>query len=29
MKGTKQLNQIKEDNKKQLKNYLNMIKIMH
>lgn len=29
MKGTKQLDQIKEDNKKQLKNYLNMIKIMH
>ena len=26
MKGTKQLDQIKEDNKKQLKNYLNMIK---
>ena len=29
MKGTKQLDRIKEDNKKQLKNYLNMIKIMH
>ena len=29
MKGTKQLDQIKEDNKKQLKNYSNMIKIMH
>ena len=28
MKGSKRLNQIKEDNKKQLKNYLSMTKIM-
>ena len=28
MKGSKRLDQIKEDNKKQLKNYLSMTKIM-
>ena len=28
MKGSKRLDQIKEDNKKQLKNYLSMTKLM-